>query len=389
MSDAAAQWPSESPVSRTDTRVETSSRVASAAHALACAGERTPHADAISTHNLSVRFGQRWALRNVSIRMTRGTTLGLIGLNGAGKSTWIRAALGLLAPSDGSAAILGHDLRTRRVEAMRSVGYVPDRPTVYPWMRVEQAVRFAASFWRTWNNDLALRLLNQYRLDPRQKCGKLSKGQGAKLSLLLALAHEPEVLVLDEPTDGLDPVARDEFLEEVLAASMRGREAAPGSTDDSPARRSVLISSHALGELQNLTDEIAVLHEGRLLLQAPTEELLATTRRVRAVVESDRALGLPASVPGMVCQRVRGREWLLTVRLDRSDPAEGERSLVRALERLPGVSGIGVERVTLDELFKDLIRGEQSRQGAPGGGGGPGAVDRGGTVSGAEAKEVA
>ncbi|HYD02539.1 MAG TPA: ABC transporter ATP-binding protein [Phycisphaerales bacterium] len=258
----------------------------------------------IQAERLSRRFGGRAALHNVSFTVERGTTCGLIGLNGAGKSTFIRAAVGLLPPSGGVVRLNGVDVWQDRLSAIRTLGYVPDRPHTYPWMRVAQAVDFAAKAWgAAWNAPLAAALLRQYRLDPRQRCGRLSKGQGAKLSLLLALAHDPAILILDEPTDGLDPIARDDFLQQVLESTLTDSERSQG--------RTVLISSHALGELQRLTDTVAILHQGSLIAHAPTAELLSNTKRLRVVLD---APGEPGAAPaGVICQQRRGREWTLTV----------------------------------------------------------------------------
>src|SRR5262249_32979925 len=142
-----------------------------------------------------------------------------------------------LPPTSGRILIRGHDPRTHPVEAKTSVGYVPDRPTAYPWMRIDQAISFCRSLQPNWNDRYAADLVKRFRLDVTKCIGKLSKGTAAKVSLLLALAHDPEVLILDEPTDGLDPVARDDFLEGVLA-----------SVCERP--RTVLMSSHALADVQ-------------------------------------------------------------------------------------------------------------------------------------------
>jgi ABC-2 type transport system ATP-binding protein len=306
-----------------------------------------PHPAPIATERLSRTFGRRAALHNVSLAVERGTTcglIGLIGLNGAGKSTLIRAAVGLLPPTSGVVRINSVDIWTDRVSAIATLGYVPDRPNTYPWMRVREAIDFAAKAWGpAWNNVLAENLLRQYGLDPRQRCGKLSKGQGAKLSLLLALAHDPAILILDEPTDGLDPIARDEFLQQVLESTLEQNERSAG--------RTVLISSHALGELQRLTDTIAVLHEGTLLVQAPTAELLANTKRLRVVLDgADQSVPLPATPQAAICQQRRGREWTVTVTAESDEAA-------RRLQGAPNVSSISVENLSLDEVFKDLIRG--------------------------------
>jgi ABC-2 type transport system ATP-binding protein len=267
--------------------------------------------------------------------------------------------VGLLPPDGGTARVAGVDVWRDRVGAVRNLGYVPDRPNVYPWMRVEQAVEFAAKMWSVrpaggvggaWNAALAAKLQKQYGLDGRQKCGKLSKGQGAKLSLLLALSHEPAVLILDEPTDGLDPIAREEFLQQVLESTLQQERA---------AERTVLISSHALGDLQRLTDTVAVLHEGSLLVHAPTEELVTGTKRLRVVLDrpTPESGGLPAVPAGAIFHQRRGREWTITLSAGGGAGGAGSEEAARALRGMPGVSAVSVEDLSLDEVFKDLVRG--------------------------------
>jgi ABC-2 type transport system ATP-binding protein len=193
---------------------------------------------AIETRGLWKRFGDQPAVRDLSLKVRTGSTFGFIGLNGAGKSTTIRMLMGLLKPSAGEVRLRGWPLAADRVISMVGVGYVPDRPNVYPWMRIEEAIAFCRSLRRTWNERLCADLLNRFELEPRQRVKRLSKGQAAKLSLLLAVSHDPDILILDEPMDGLDPLARDEFLSGVLEA-VCGRNA-PCS---SPATRSPMSSA--------------------------------------------------------------------------------------------------------------------------------------------------
>lgn len=306
---------------------------------------------AIQTHGVSKHFGKRTVLRNVSLRVERGTTYGLIGLNGAGKSTLIRALVGILPPSSGECSLSGVNVWLDHVGAMSRVGYVPDRPHVYPWMRVEGAIEFASQMWKDWDWELVERLLKQYRLDRTQKCGKLSKGQGAKLSLLLALAHSPSILILDEPTDGLDPVSRDEFLEQVLDATMVERQSEPSQ------RRTVLISSHSLNDLERLSDTVGMLHNGELVLQEQTEVLLNDTRRYRVLLEGDEAPSGTAkrAIPGLLHERVRGREWTLTAR-GSSD------AITESIRAAGKVGSVEVSPISLEDLFKDVVKGRLANE---------------------------
>ncbi|HEY1685493.1 MAG TPA: ABC transporter ATP-binding protein [Tepidisphaeraceae bacterium] len=173
----------------------------------------------ISLEHLSRKFSTKLAVNDLSLQIPRGSVFGFIGLNGAGKTTAIRMMVGLLKPTAGNIVVAGCEIPKER-DAMKSrVGYVPDRPTVYSWMRVGEAIDFCRTFYPRWDDARIAQLVKMFDLDLRQRVKHLSKGMGAKLSLLLALGHDPEVLILDEPMSGLDPLVREEFLEGLVAAS--------------------------------------------------------------------------------------------------------------------------------------------------------------------------
>ncbi len=199
--------------------------------------------------------------------------------------------VGLLPPHTGRIQIGGIKVPACRDAIKPRVGYVPDQPTVYPWMRVEQAIRFARSFYPRWNDHRCEELLKMFELKPQQRAKHLSKGQGAKLSLLLAICHDPPVLILDEPTGGMDSLAREEFLEGVLAVTgERGQ--------------TVLFSSHNMQDVQRLADSVGLIHNGRLLLHEKVDRLLDRTKRIRAVLsDGSKPQKLP---PGHIWQQVRG-----------------------------------------------------------------------------------
>lgn len=293
---------------------------------------------AIRTVGLTHRYGPVTAVRELNLTVPAGCIYGFIGLNGAGKSTTIRMLTGLLAPTTGRAYIHGIDITRDPVAALSRLGYVPDRPTAYAWMRVGDVLRFARAHWPVWNDALVAELLTTYRLDVQQKVGRLSKGTAAKLSMLLALAHEPDVLILDEPTDGLDAIAREEFYEQVV-----------GAVCDRP--RTILLSSHALSEVQRIADTIGVIHEGRLLMQSSAEDLLARTKRIRVTFDNGTLEKLrPAAPEGTLWARTEAREWVLTV--------QGFSDDTLAHIRAAGpVRAVNVVDLTLDDIFKDIVRG--------------------------------
>jgi ABC-2 type transport system ATP-binding protein len=290
---------------------------------------------ALELRSLTKRYGQATAVSGLDLVVPRGKVLGLLGPNGAGKSTTLRMLMGLLRPTSGSVQVLGLDVFRWPSRVKQRVGYVPETPHIYRWMTVGEVVRFARALYDTWNDEQCGSLLDRFQLPTGKRVRQLSKGMQAKLSLLVALAHEPELLVLDEPLSGLDPIARDEFLDGVLDGLCDGD-------------RSVVFSSHQLDEVNRLSDEVAVLCGGRLLVHCSLDELRAA-KRVRAVLQDGK---LPRDPPReTIWQSVNRREWLVTLYPFSTD----------AVERLTAanpVSGIEVFDLSLDDIFKDLIRGQ-------------------------------
>jgi ABC-2 type transport system ATP-binding protein len=248
--------------------------------------------------------------------------------------------MGMLPPSAGSIDILGINVEANPVQVKQRVGYVPELHHIYRWMRVEEAIGFCKSCYRTWNDSLCTEMLVRFSLDSGKKIKHLSKGMQVKLALLLAVAHEPELLILDEPLSGLDPIAREEFLDGVLQVICdRGQ--------------TVVISSHMLDDVRRLVDSVAILNDGKLLVQGNVDELLKTTKRV-SVTLCDGSQ--PDKAPeGTVWQRVQGREWLATIR---DFTPEKERQ-VRALEFAERVEVLDLD---LEEFFKDIIKGQRVAQ---------------------------
>jgi ABC-2 type transport system ATP-binding protein len=292
---------------------------------------------AIELNALSKRYANALVVDNLSLRIPRGTTFGLLGPNGAGKSTTIKMLMGMLSITSGSARVLGIDVSADPAKVKQKVGYVPEFHHIYRWMRIGEVIQFAKSFYPTWNDALSASLLELFALPENKKVKHLSKGMLAKLSLLLAVAHEPELLILDEPTSGLDPIVREEFLDGVLRTICE-------------AQRTVLFSSHTLADVQRLADSVGILYEGRLLVHRSLDELLASTKPIRAVLKDGC---LPQRDPeGVVWQNVQRREWSLTV---------GEFSvevLARIRQENP-VENVEVIDLSLEELFKDYVKGRR------------------------------
>jgi ABC-2 type transport system ATP-binding protein len=296
-----------------------------------------PNNPAIEIHGLTKLFSRTVAVKNLSLSIPRGCAFGLLGPNGAGKSTTLRILMGTLAPTAGEARVLGIDVRDNPTLVKQKVGYVPETHHIYRWMRIGEVVGFCRSCYPTWNGATCQEMLDRFALDPQKKVKHLSKGTLVKLALVLALSHEPELLLLDEPLSGLDPVAREEFLDGVLQSICdRGQ--------------TVVISSHMLDDVRRLADRLAILYEGQILVEGNVDQLLATTKRVSVTLRDGSRPERPPE--GIVWQRIQGRQWLATIR-DFSPEKERQ---VRAMEFAECVEVLDLD---LEELFKDYVKGQR------------------------------
>jgi ABC-type multidrug transport system ATPase subunit len=222
---------------------------------------------AIDIHGLHYRAGRSFEIPRLDLRVPTGAIYGFLGPNGSGKTTTIRLVLGLLRPRAGKIRVLDHPMPEAAPQILARVGYVPEQPHLDPTLTVREAIRFQSAFYPTWDAVWAEELLTAFELDERRLFGKLSKGQKGKLMMLLALAQRPELLVLDEPTDGLDPVVRRDMLAALLDyVSERGA--------------TVFISSHLVHELERMCDWIGVMDQGRLVTELPMQRFKNAIKRL-------------------------------------------------------------------------------------------------------------
>jgi ABC-2 type transport system ATP-binding protein len=227
---------------------------------------------AVATHGLSKRYGRRSALERVDLRVPDGAVYVLVGANGAGKSTLFKMLMNLERPDAGTAEVFGLDAGREGPEVRAQVGYVPERQDApYRSMTCGRLLAHAAAFYPEWDHAYADHLVRALAVRPERPVGGLSKGETRRLQLVLALAYRPALLLLDEPTEGLDPVVRRRALA-LLAEHLA----------DAPT--TVLISTHHVNELESLADHVGVLREGRLVAQMPRDELQRTVRSYRLEV---------------------------------------------------------------------------------------------------------
>ena len=220
----------------------------------------------LAAAGLGKRFGKRWALRDCTFDVPERRVVGLVGPNGAGKSTLLHIAVGLLTPSDGRISVLGEPPGGNPAQLGR-VGFVAQQNPLYPSLTVADHLRLGAWLNPTWDAELAARRTAELGLDPKQRAGKLSGGQHAQLALTLAIAKRPRLLVLDEPVASLDPLARHEFLRQLMAAVAEDE-------------MTVILSSHLVADLERVCDYLIVLAEARVALAGDVDELLASHWRL-------------------------------------------------------------------------------------------------------------
>jgi len=223
----------------------------------------------VRLEKVSRRFGRVRALDELSLEVREGEIYGFLGRNGAGKTTTLRILIGILKADAGRIEMFGHPVRRVTVPHKQRIGYVSQEPNFYPWMTAEQLGRFVGGFYPTWDAIEFRRLIRLLDVPERRRAVELSAGTRAKLGLTLALAPRPALLLLDEPTAGLDPVARREFNDQ-LARLQRER----GTT--------VLLSSHQVGEVEGLAQRVGIIQSGRACFEGDAVTLRAQVRRVSA-----------------------------------------------------------------------------------------------------------
>jgi ABC-2 type transport system ATP-binding protein len=297
---------------------------------------------AVETHDLAYRPGRErkrgtaapgFELAGVNMRVPTGSVYGFLGPNGAGKTTTIRLLLGLLPPDSGSITVLGHDVSSDRVAVLARTGYVPERPHLYPTLTVQETLSLHAAFHRRWDERWAGELVEQFSLVRDRKIASLSKGETGKLMMLLALAQQPDLLVLDEPTDGLDPVVRRDVLSALVSyVSNRGA--------------TVLISSHLVHELERICDWIAVMDCGRLVAEVPMQEFKQGMKRLRVTDAPATLTNAPFVVLGRQASNGAGEQWLV----------RGWLPEMRGYVESTGATLRDVDDLDLEEGFVELLR---------------------------------
>lgn len=274
---------------------------------------------------------QKAVLQGVDLTVTSGTVLGLVGTNGEGKSTLIKCLLGLLKPSGGEIRVFGEDPWNLSPKNKARIGYVPQEPALLPWMTVRQQLAYAAAFFPSWDSNFAAELTRQFGLPCDDRVGQLSLGQKQKVAIVLALAHRPELLILDEPVASLDPVARRRFLESLMKMTENDEQ-------------TILFSTHITSDLERVASHLAMLKDGSIAVCDELDHLKDRVKRLRISAGED----LPNwfAIGGALRTEVQGHTALVAM-------ASVNDGLVQEL-RTRWNADVSVEDLNLEEIFVEM-----------------------------------
>ena len=285
---------------------------------------------AISVDGLSKAFGSNEVLKNISLSVPTGSTLALLGRNGAGKTTTIRIMMGLISRDDGSVMLNGIDPAVDPATLRTRVGYLAEDQAMYPWMTPTELCRFLSPFYPSWDSQWASNFLDRFAIPRHTKIRRLSKGQTVKLGLAVALAHQPSIVILDDPSMGLDPIARKEFNRDLIE-HLQSR----GCT--------VLYSSHLLDEVEAVADSVAILDQGRILRSAETQDLKDEIKQI--IVRRDDVRG--AAPHGLLDVRRHDDRLVMVVDDARAYTEQLSRDCIEHQ----------IIDLSLDEIFESLVIG--------------------------------
>lgn len=291
----------------------------------------------VEVSDLSRSFGPKSALNEVTFRATAGQVYGFVGANGTGKTTLLKHLLGLLRAQSGSVRVFGLDPVRDPVGVLGRVGYLSEERELPEWMRVDELMRYTQAYHPTWDMSYARELIETFGLDPSWKIKELSRGMRAQAGLVAAVAHRPELLILDEPSSGLDAVVRRDILDAIVRTV----------ADDG---RTVIFSSHLLEEVERMSDHLTMLHDGRVVLCGALEDVRHGYQRSR--VRFVESFDHPPVLDAALAMEGGGRTWSVV----HNGSFEQFRHSVVAL----GGEVVESRDATLEEIF--IARAGRSRQ---------------------------
>ena len=293
--------------------------------------------DAIRIRDLAWRAGKGFAIRELSMTVPTGAIYGFLGPNGSGKTTTIRLILGMLPPADGTIEVLSHAVPRLAHRALARIGYVPERLHLYQGLTVDESIRYHRAFYSSFDATECERLRRRFGLREDQLVGRLSKGEAGKLMMMLALSQRAELLVLDEPTDGLDPVIR----REVLSALVEYVEV---------QRATVFISSHLVHEQERICDWVGVMDGGRMIAELPMQEFRSGIKRLRVAQAPAAREAAPFALLSREELSIHDEEWVV----------RGWQPEMREWFQRAGAEVREVQDLDLEESFVELLRGART-----------------------------
>lgn len=284
----------------------------------------------IDIQDVSKGYGQKRVLDGVTLGIPKGSVFGLLGRNGAGKTTLIKILLGLIRPEFGTVHTLNDEPWCFKNGTKSRLGYVPQSDRMYPWLKVSELISYTSSFYQRWNTDLVDRLIREWGLSRDERISNLSEGQAQMLLIILALGHEPELLVFDEPVASLDPAARRQFLKTILEI-VSDRDC------------TVFFSTHITSDLERVADHVAILHQGKAVYSGMLDGLKDSVKKLR--IHSSETLAQDLTVPGALHCEINGDSAIVYVK----DFYEDVRSqLEKNLKARIEVCDLGLEDIFLE-----------------------------------------
>lgn len=250
----------------------------------------------VEVSGLTRNFGKMQALHDLNLQLQSGLVYGLVGANGAGKTTLIKHLLGLFKTQQGSVRVFGLNPVKHPVEVLSRIGYLSEDRDLPEWMSINEFVHFTAGYYPTWDHDYAAELIATFGLDTNKKIKQLSKGMRAQVGLVAAVGHRPDLLLLDEPSTGLDAVVRKDILNAIIRTV----------ADDG---RTVVFSSHLLDEVELMSDNVLMINQGKLVLQGSLDTIRQQHQLM--IVHSDSPNLTPGAIEGVLSAQQRGNEWTI------------------------------------------------------------------------------
>jgi ABC-type multidrug transport system ATPase subunit len=286
----------------------------------------------VEINNLSRNFGDTAALDSIDYRASRGKVYGLVGANGAGKTTLIKHMLGLYRAKSGTVRIFGEDPVRNPESTLKHIGYLSEERDIPDWMSITELMRYTSAFHGGWDQSYANELLNTFSLDPSKKIKTLSRGMRAQVALISAVAHRPDLLILDEPSSGLDAIVRKDILNAVVRTI-------------SEEGRTVIFSSHLLEEVERLSDHVTMIHEGKIALDSSLE--IINSNHHYSSVRFNEPMVAPPQLDSVKAISGEGRFWSVI----HHGPAD---ALLRSLQTIGGEI-VESRHATLEEVFVSKV----------------------------------